>query len=212
MSKIHLDVLTKPEQDVFAQLLSFRKDGYLAGGTALALQIQHRRSYDFDIFVAKPVGAIFRKRVKQIFGKVDFYVDTSEQISFRTKENIAVTFVTYYYQTLFPQTRTESVNLANVADIACDKAHTVGRRAIWRDYVDLFILLKRGIVTIEYLCEMAEKKFGGAFNEALFLEQLCYFKDVAQTPTEFLKESYTPLQIQKFLEKEVRAYLASILP
>lgn len=121
MSKISLDALTKREQDVFQNLLQFRKDGYLADGTALALQIAHRRSYDFDIFVAKPVGAILRKKVAQVFGKVDFYVDTSEQISFKTKENIAVTFVTYYYQLLFPQVRTGSINLANVLDIAADR-------------------------------------------------------------------------------------------
>lgn len=136
MSRISLDVLTKNEQRIFQQLQLFRQDGYLADGTALALQIQHRRSYDFDIFVAKPISAIFQRKVERIFGDVDFYVDTPEQVSFKTKNNIAVTFVTYYYKLIFPQIRTKSINLANVFDIAADKAHTVGRRAIWRDYVD----------------------------------------------------------------------------
>lgn len=67
-------------------------------------------------------------------------------------------------------------------------------------------------MTIEYVCEIAEKKFGGAFNKALFLEQLCYFKDLTITPIEFLKETYTAKEIQSFLEKEIRTYLASILP
>lgn len=211
MSKISLDVLTEKEREVFRQLSFFKQYGYLAGGTALALQIYHRRSYDFDVFTKGPILSPLRKKVEGIFGKVDFYVDTSEQISFKTKDAIAVTFVTYDYPPLFPLLHTESINLASTHDIAADKAHTIGRRAIWRDYVDLFVLLQFKIITLPYLCELAQKKFGGAFNEALFLEQLCYFKDLTKTPIEFLKNSYTSSEIQTFLEKEVKRYLLRIL-
>lgn len=212
MSKIYLDVLDEPKQRIFAKLASFTRYGYLAGGTALALQIQHRRSFDFDVFVKRAINNNLRQKAINIFGRVNFYVNTSDQISFKTSDDISITFVWHYYPLLFPSIRTNSINLACVNDIAADKAHTIGRRAIWRDYVDLFILLRRKIVTLKNVCEFAQKKFAGQFNEALFLEQLCYFKDIAETPVEFLKDSYTPLQIKSFLEKEVRARITSILP
>lgn len=212
MSRIHPDVLDEAQWSVFSKLVSFKDYGYLAGGTALALQIAHRRSFDFDVFVKNSISKSLRKKVRDIFGIVDFYVDTSDQISFKTYNNSAVTFVWYYYPLLDPPVRTDSINLASVHDIAADKAHTIGRRAVWRDYVDLFLLLKKDFITLKYLCKLANKKFGGEFSEALFLEQLCYFKDVANVPIEFLKESYTPLQIQTFLQKEVREYLERILP
>lgn len=211
MSKIHLDVLDETKQNVLTQLGLFSQYGYLAGGTALALQIQHRRSFDFDVFVKKQVNNALKLKAINIFGRVNFYVNTSDQISFRTNDNVNVTFLWYYYPLLFPIVKTGNIGLASVYDIAADKAHAIGRRAVWRDYVDLFILLKWKIVSLKNLCAFAQKKFGGEFNEALFLEQLCYFKDIVEVPIDFLKQSYTSEQIKTFLEKEVKAYIASIL-
>lgn len=207
MSKIYLALLDKKRLKIFQHLSHFKKLGYLAGGTALALQINHRKSVDFDVFVYKPIGGYLRLKIEKIFGKVEPYVNTSDQISFKLKEDIGVTFVWYWYKLLYPPIKTESLKLAHIFDIAADKAHTLGRRAVWRDYVDFFFLLKEKFLTIEKIVQLAEKKFGSEFNEALFLQQLTYFKDVGLSPTEFIKESYSPLQIKSFLEKEVRRYL-----
>ena len=51
MSEIHLELFDTNRQNVFVQLSEFKTFGYLAGGTALALQINHRKSFDFDIFI-----------------------------------------------------------------------------------------------------------------------------------------------------------------
>ena len=50
---MHLEVLTDTQQKVLSRLGSVLKntDFYLAGGTALALQIGHRVSQDFDWFI-----------------------------------------------------------------------------------------------------------------------------------------------------------------
>ncbi len=212
MSKIYLDVLDEKKQRVFQNLSFFKRYGYLAGGTALALQIQHRRSYDFDVFTNKQVSNSLRKKASDVFGKINYYVDSSDQISFRTKDDIAITFVWYYYKTLYPLVVTNAINLASVYDIAADKAHTIGRRAVWRDYVDVFILLRENIVTLKQINQLAQKKFGGVFNEALFLQQLCYFKDVTEVPIDFLKKSYTSSEIKSFLQDQVEEYLSRILP
>lgn len=43
------------------------KDAYMAGGTALALQIGHRHSYDFDFFSAKEFDEnILVQRIKKL--------------------------------------------------------------------------------------------------------------------------------------------------
>lgn len=207
MSRIYLEILDKKREEIFAKLSSFKDYGYLAGGTALALQIKHRKSLDFDVFVKKPITNYFKLKAKKIFGRIDFYVNTEDQISFRTKDDISVTFVWYYFQPLHPPTKTLSIGLASPYDIAADKAYTIGRRAAWRDFVDLFFLLKKSGIAIEKIIKLAKKKFSGEFNEALFLEQLSYFKDLDVGPIEFLREVYTPAQIRRFLEREVRAYV-----
>lgn len=53
MSKIYLEILDKERIKIFQKMGDFKRIGYLAGGTALALQIKHRKSFDFDIFTLK---------------------------------------------------------------------------------------------------------------------------------------------------------------
>lgn len=48
MSSIHLEILDKDRQKVFKKLRVFKQKAILGGGTALALQLNHRVSFDFD--------------------------------------------------------------------------------------------------------------------------------------------------------------------
>lgn len=211
MSKIHLEILDKERQKTLQLLSHFKQYGYLGGGTALSLQIAHRESFDFDVFVNKPIGAMLKKKVREIFGDVAYYVNSSEQISFQTKENIHITFLWYYFDSIFPYVPTEFLSLAAIKDIAADKAHTIGRRAVWRDYVDFFFLLKQRWVTLQEIISLAKKKFKGEFNEVLFLQQLSYFKDVEVVPITYINESFSEKQIEAFLEGQVEHYIKNLL-
>jgi len=211
MSKTYLGILDKERQSVFQQLSQFKTDGYLAGGTALSLQIKHRKSFDFDIFIPKQITTSLKSKVRKIFKEPVYYIDSKDQISFRTANNINVTFLWYYFDYLFPLIPTDSLSLASIKDIAADKAHTIGRRAAWRDYVDLFFLLKNQLITIKELCILAEKKLGGEFNKALFLQQLSYFKDIEETKVEFINQSYSFKEIKQYLEIKVEEYIKEII-
>lgn len=212
MSKIYLELLDPKRYKVFQKLSSFRKDGYLAGGTALALQINHRRSVDFDIFTPKEIAVGLFKRCQKIFGRdLEKLRDTESQLTFTTPEKINITFVFFPYETLFPLVKTRYFHIASFLDIATDKARTVGRRAVWRDYVDIFFLLKKKKVALPRLIRLTQRKFQAEFSENLFLEQLTYFNDLQITKTDFLQESYTEKEIKSFLEEEVRKYLKKVL-
>ena len=67
MSKIYLEIFDKPRLNVFEKLRAFKSDGYLAGGTALALQIKHRISYDFDVFISHSIDNTLRQQIKSVF-------------------------------------------------------------------------------------------------------------------------------------------------
>jgi hypothetical protein len=56
---LHLEILPKRQRLLFDTFTGTRwiSDFYLAGGTALALQIAHRRSIDFDFFSEKEFEA-----------------------------------------------------------------------------------------------------------------------------------------------------------
>ena len=65
---MHLEALDEKRRGLFSRLAAF-DDFYLAGGTALALEIGHRISLDFDLFSAKPIPEAHLKKVERVFGE-----------------------------------------------------------------------------------------------------------------------------------------------
>src|ERR1700720_3199638 len=69
-STMHREVLTKRAAELFGSLRRF-PGFYLAGGTALALQIGHRVSVDFDLFCDGEIDRALLARVRRVFGTAD---------------------------------------------------------------------------------------------------------------------------------------------
>ena len=67
MTKLYLDILDEPRQQVFARLTLFTPQWTLGGGTALALQIGHRKSYDFDLFSIPRIDIL--DEIEELTGK-----------------------------------------------------------------------------------------------------------------------------------------------
>lgn len=206
MSLTHLELLDKKSLAAFKALKIFKDEGTLAGGTALSLQIEHRHSFDFDIFLKREIKRKDLLKLKSIFEIESVEFSTSDQLTVITTDGINITLLHYYYQPLFEKVPTLSLPLYSIKDIALDKTFTIGRRALWRDYVDLFFVLKLGHTDIFELAKLSQKKFGVGFNPKLFLEQLVFFKDLQITKTSFIKEKYSPEEIKKFLEKEAEKF------
>jgi hypothetical protein len=207
MSKIYLEILDTNRQQVFTELANFQKDGYLAGGTALALQCAHRISVDFDIFTYTPINQSLRNKVGKIFSITSVHVNSTDQYTFTSAGSIEITFVWFEVPLLLPLIPTSSISLASIADIAANKANTLGRRAAWRDYVDLFWLLYIQKIPLEQIILWAKQKYPKEFVEAQFLEQLVYYKDITITPVQFIKQSYSTEEIQNTLQITVSEYL-----
>ena len=96
-------------------------------------------------------------------------------------------------------------------DIATDKAFTVGRRNVWRDYVDFYFLLSQSGITIQSIITDAQKRFGNEFAPKLFLEQLVYTDDIVDTTIEFVGNPVSKDTIKTFLKNTVKATLDQLL-
>jgi hypothetical protein len=57
------------------------------------------------------------------------------------------------------------------------KAFALGRRAKWKDYVDLFYIFKM-FHSLKEVSQEADKIFGTQFSEKLLIQQLAYHKDI----------------------------------
>lgn len=212
MTTLFLDALDKPRKEVFTKLKAFAGKMTLAGGTALALQIGHRQSFDFDLFTPKPIPRTLYRDVQTVFNEAPKkLVDTGDQLTIALTSHVEITFLYYWHLAQYPTISTPSIRLFDKRDIATDKALTIGRRNMWRDYVDFFFLLHDGHLTLEAIGGDALRRFGNEFSPKLFAEQLAYTKDLTDYSTTFLGKRYTVEEITKYLEKQSVAYIDSLL-
>jgi hypothetical protein len=67
--------------------------------------------------------------------------------------------------------------MPDLIQLAVMKAFAFGRRSKWKDYVDLYFLLKEKY-TLKEITAKANQIYGDFFFEKQFRAQLMYFKDV----------------------------------
>jgi predicted nucleotidyltransferase component of viral defense system len=102
----------------------------------------------------------------------------------------------------------EGLRLFSVKDIAIKKAYTIGRRGEYRDYFDLYTILKREVISLLGLIRDTKKIYGSIFEEKIFLQQLVYFDDLLTFEIiSANQDSITPPEVVKqFFERLVNDY------
>ena len=173
---MHAEVLTADQLGLLPVLKLFRKEFYLVGGTAIALQFGHRRSIDFDLFTLKPFGS---KRVLNKLEKAGKKAHVTRRVSEQLNlviDGVTLTFFQYPYA-VEAMVGDEIFRMPELLSLAAMKAFALGRRSKWKDYVDLFFLLRDRFKLAE-IERQAVKIFGGEFSAKLFRAQLSYHKDI----------------------------------
>lgn len=203
---MHAEALTKTAASLFPRFSRF-KDFYLVGGTALALHIGHRISVDFDFFSTKPLPLRLLPEIKHVFDNsiITLTYRAPEQLNLIV-DAVKCTFFSFEYPLVDPLTLYKKVPLASIRELAAMKAFSIGKRLSYKDYVDWYFLLQEEHVKLSEIIHIAKKKFGGDFNDRLFLGQLVSLEDVPVQKIDFLRHKIDRKTIQKFLEDTVRHY------
>lgn len=175
---MHQEVLTKEQAELLPLVKKFIKDFGLVGGTAIALQIGHRRSIDFDLFSNKEfnndkIRKLIIKSGHKI-GKV--YKDETGQFTFFVNK-VQFTFFHYPFEIELAKHFEKILRMPDLLTLAAMKAYALGRRAKWKDYVDLYFIINK-YHSIKKIVAKSQAIFKGEFNEKIFREQLAYFKDI----------------------------------
>lgn len=201
---MHLEALGEANKDIFFRLNKLG-EFYLAGGTALALQIGHRISVDFDLFSTEEISKNLLPKVKHVFdGKsVSPSVNNPDELTVFV-DKTKLTFLFYPFPLLSKLIDYEGVKLLSVKEIAATKAYTIGRRGAYKDYLDLYFIISQNYASLNDIIETSEKKYRNEFNSRLFLEQLIYLEDVEDTQVTLLKESMPKEKLIVFFEEEIR--------
>ena len=173
---MYKEILTKEQDKMLPLVAEFSKDFGLVGGTAIAFYLGHRRSIDFDLFSKKKFSnRSLLNKIIDLGGHDEIIVDRQNELTLMIKK-IKFTFFYYPYDIDYSQSFGYRIKMPDLLTLAAMKAFALGQRAKWKDYVDLYFIIKDHF-SIGEISQKGKNIFDG-FNEKLFRSQLSYFDNI----------------------------------
>jgi len=178
---------------------------HLAGGTALALQMGHRKSIDIDLFTTEifdenSIIEIFTSKFKEI--KI---LSLSKNSVNCVINGIKVDVIRHNYPYLENYLEEENIRMFSLADIAAMKLNAIaGNGSRVKDFIDVYFLLDK--FSLEQMLKFYSKKYSQM--EPLFvIKSIIYFDDIDESTWKAVKllnkENLTFSKIKRKLEKAV---------
>ncbi|MBK7107146.1 MAG: nucleotidyl transferase AbiEii/AbiGii toxin family protein [Ignavibacteriae bacterium] len=215
----NLEYLPLNTKNVFNVLSKqkFMQDYTLVGGTALAMQIEHRKSEDLDfVFDGEEINTKNIKRsINAVFSK---YKIINEEKNYQVDFIINEVKVTFFSTgaALVPfniqehSSKLGKIYIAKPAIIGVLKLITISQRNTIRDYYDLYFITKK-VIGIEKLFEIAKIKAPN-ISPIIYSETLIFTDDLEENsigehlePAEILSKEmiadYFVSELKKIKEK-----------
>ena len=158
----------------------------LVGGTALALQLGHRKSVDLDLFGDfSEEGIEIRDTLEEQFSVS--VIKESKNIKIYQVDGIKVDLVNYSrYPWIDNPIEEDGITLAGIKDIAAMKVAAIIGRGTKKDFIDMNRLLQ--IYSLKEILDMYMQKYpdGSLF---IAMKSLSYFEDAESDPMPFMFDS-----------------------
>lgn len=181
------------------QSLELLKECRLVGGTALALQLGHRRSVDLDFFGTIPETSDEIQDILREHHKVSI-VKESKNIHIYLIDGVKVDLVNYKYDWIDTPIEENGIRLAGVKDIAAMKVAAIIGRGTKKDFIDLYFLLKQ--FSLKEILELYLQKYpdGSLF---IALKSLSYFEDADADPMPVMFEDIEWTDVKSFIRETI---------
>jgi len=207
---MHIESIDKKTGRVLEKITTsgIARDFYLAGGTALALQLGHRMSIDLDWFSAKAFSAAKLKNALARLGKVKI-TGEEEGTLHAVLDGVKVSFFHYKYKPIFPFVGIGKggVKLADKRDIAAMKVDAISSRGTKKDFIDLYFLLQG--YSLGDIVGFFEKRYRGIeYNKMHILKSLVYFDDADREPMPIMLKRIAWDSVKKSIAKSVNAAIS----
>lgn len=183
VTEVHLDILNKQQRALLPSLAAIVEDKfYLAGGTALALQVGHRLSVDFDWFaptIGDPEDLL--RKIRQSDGEFRV-LSTGTETLHLLMQGVQVSFLGYDYPLLQPLVFWQEANcyLAGMQDIACMKLAAITGRGARKDFIDLH-RIARDYYDLQTCLSLFQQKYQ-LHDIGHVVRSLTYFEDAEAEP------------------------------
>lgn len=209
------EVLTKDARASLAVLgeRDILKDAYLAGGTALALQIGHRVSVDFDFFTQAKFDP--QQVVQQLtMLSMPFHLERTAPgtiLGFVGKTKFSL--FEYIYPLLEKPVSYDGIALAHISDIAAMKLAAIGDRGTKRDFIDLYFIVEiHKHLLLDAVFQLYDKKFAVLHqNKIHLLKALIYFDDAETDHMPEMLHAVSWKEVKKFFQDQVKRLSKELL-
>jgi hypothetical protein len=198
------EVLTDSQQTVLELLsrISEVRTFYLAGGTALALYLGHRRSKDFDFFRPKEFAPQELLSVLRGTAELDVLLEATGTLTVVLR-GVPTSFFRYDYPLLRPLRESPwRLSVADPEDIASMKLAALAGRGSRKDFVDLYFHARQ-IAPLEQTLERFREKYRGVSVDPYhLLRSLTFFDDAEAEAMPDLLVGTTWDEIKAFFRAE----------
>lgn len=179
---LFLQILNKDQVGVANKLgfLSY-PPYYLGGGTALALQLGHRTSLDFDFYSQDKLEVVkLLETIKGDFEKVEVE-SQSEDTLLVVVDRVKLSVFYYPYPLIDDLLEWEGKRMADLKDIAAMKVIAIVQRARQRDFIDMYYLIQK--LGLEEIIRAVYKKYPWyEENNRILFTALSYFEEADGDP------------------------------
>ncbi len=179
--KPKLEILPAEQRRLWDALGQVPEGMVLYGGTALALQLGHRLSVDFDFFTNKPIDTEELLKLPMLEGCEVLMVDENS-LTANTKGPEAVKMSFFSVPDIGKTDEPliaegTKLRVAPLLDLAATKVKVIQDRAEPKDYIDLYELIAGGYVTLEGALDAAVKIYGDDFHVGGSLLALQHYEE-----------------------------------
>lgn len=171
----------------------FLKQFSLVGGTALALQLGHRKSIDLDFFTTEDYKPMVIINFLQKKYNLKIFQQT-ETMLISSVEGIKVDFVKMAYPILFPVTVVEGVRMLDIKDIAPMKLKAIVQRGGKKDFYDMYFLFQQ--FKLQEILDLFKQKFQ-IYDLFHVVKSLTYFEDAENDANPILFDESLTWQMVK---------------
>jgi hypothetical protein len=169
----------------------------MVGGTAIALHIGHRLSIDFDLFKNSRIHPV--KILTKLTNHKQQYkitLNIQDQLNLICND-VKFTFFNFPHVIPHPIKIENTITIPTLLDLAAMKAFALGHRSKWKDYLDLYFIIKDHFL-ISQISNRATELFGQLFSSKLFVAQLSYFEGINYSEeVEFIPGFEVDMQVVK---------------
>lgn len=198
---LHLETIEPNTLELLRKLQSLPifKHSRLVGGTALALQLGHRKSVDLDLFGTIEASPEDIQEVCREAGELEIS-KTSKNINIYWIDGIKVDCVNYPYKWLDECRVLDGVRLASVNDIAAMKISAIINRGTKKDFIDLHFLLQK--MFLNHILDLYDQKYPDG-SRFIAIKSLTYFEDAEDDPMPFMFNDITWNDVKASIITEV---------